>query len=54
MRMRALRLATVFRFGLPDTSSPLFAAEAHGNRRSVANSPTEADDQAFVDCDYRS
>ena len=36
-------------FWLPDTRSPEFAAEAHRQSLAVANSPSERDDQAFID-----
>ncbi len=34
---------------LPDTSTPEFKAEARRQSRAPAESPSEADDQAFVD-----
>lgn len=34
---------------VPDVRSPTFAAEAHRQSAAVASSPSEADDQAFVD-----
>jgi hypothetical protein len=34
---------------VPDTRSPKFAAEAHRQSLALANSPTEAEDQAFID-----
>ncbi len=34
---------------VPDVSSPVFAAEAHRQSLAVANSPGEAEDQAFID-----
>lgn len=34
---------------LPDTNSPEFIAEARRQSRAVAESPGEAEDQAFVD-----
>lgn len=46
-RMRAQGLRPV-QIWVPDTSSPEFAAEAHRQSLLIANSPTEADDQAFV------
>ena len=36
-------------FWLPDINSPEFIAEAHRTSLLVAQSPTEADDQAFLD-----
>jgi Protein of unknown function (DUF3018) len=47
-RMRAKGLRQV-QFWVPDTRSPAFAAEAERQSRLVANSPGEAEDQAFVD-----
>ena len=35
--------------GLPDTNSPEFAAEARRESQLIAESPWEAEDQAFVD-----
>ena len=35
--------------GLPDTSTPEFAAEARRQSRMVARSPRAEEDQAFVD-----
>jgi hypothetical protein len=34
---------------LPDTRTPEFAAQAHRESLAIANCPSEADDQAFVD-----
>jgi hypothetical protein len=34
---------------IPDTRSPAFAREAHRESVRIANSPTEAEDQAFID-----
>jgi hypothetical protein len=34
---------------LPDVRSPEFAAEAHRQSLAIANSPNEADEQAFID-----
>ncbi|HEV2818363.1 MAG TPA: antitoxin MazE family protein [Allosphingosinicella sp.] len=52
-RMRAKGMKLV-QFWVPDTASPAFRAEARGQSLAVANSPTEADDQAFVDYSRRS
>lgn len=41
--------AASWREGLPDTSSPEFAAEARRQSLIAANSPYAEDDQAFVD-----
>ena len=46
LRAKGLRPITIW---VPDTRSPEFAAEAHRQSLLVANSPHEADDQAFVD-----
>jgi len=34
---------------VPDVRSPEFAAEAHRQSLLIANSPTEAEDQDFID-----
>ncbi len=34
---------------VPDTRSPEFAAEAHRQSAAIAASPSEAEDQAFID-----
>jgi hypothetical protein len=34
---------------VPDTRSPAFVERAHRESLAVAQSPTEADDQAFID-----
>ncbi|MGE0750892.1 MAG: antitoxin MazE family protein [Variibacter sp.] len=47
-RMRAKGLRPV-QFWLPDTRSPEFAAEARRQSLAIANSPTEGEDQAFVE-----
>jgi hypothetical protein len=47
-RMRKLGLRQV-QIWLPDTNSPEFLAEAHRESLLIANSPGEADDQAFID-----
>ena len=46
MRDQGLRPVQMW---VPDTTSPEFAAEAHRQSLLIANGPTEADDQAFVD-----
>jgi hypothetical protein len=45
-RREGLRLVQMW---LPDVNSPEFAAEAHRQSLAVANSPGEAEDQAFID-----
>ena len=45
LRKRGLRLVQMW---LPDTRSPEFAAEAHRQSLRAANSPTEKEDQAFI------
>ncbi|WP_029010548.1 antitoxin MazE family protein [Azospirillum halopraeferens] len=47
-RLRAQGLRPV-QFWVPDVRSPEFAAEARRQSLAVANSPQEADDQAFLD-----
>ena len=47
-RMRAKGMKLV-QFWVPDVNSPEFKAEARRDSRLIANSPYEADDQAFVD-----
>jgi hypothetical protein len=46
MRAKGLRLVQMW---LPDTSTPEFKAQAHRDSIAIANSPTEKEDQAFVD-----
>jgi hypothetical protein len=46
MRAKGLRLVQLW---LPDTSTPEFAAQAHRASLAIANSPTEREDQAFID-----
>ena len=46
MRAKGFRLIQMW---LPDTRSPEFAAQAHRASLAIANSPTEQDDQAFID-----
>ena len=47
-RLRAQGLRPV-QIWVPDVNAPGFAEEAHRQSLAVANSPTEAEDQAFVD-----
>jgi hypothetical protein len=46
MRAKGLRLVQMW---LPDTRTPEFAAQAHKDSLAIADSPTEHDDQAFID-----
>jgi hypothetical protein len=46
-RMRAMGLR-LFQMWLPDARTPDFREQAHRDSL-IANSPTEADDQAFID-----
>jgi antidote-toxin recognition MazE-like antitoxin len=46
LRKRGLRLVQMW---LPDTRTPEFAAQAHRASLAIANSPTEEEDQAFID-----
>jgi hypothetical protein len=46
MRSRGLRPIQIW---VPDTRTDAFAAEARRQSRAVANSPQEAEDQAFID-----
>ena len=46
LRRQGLRPIQIW---VPDVRSPAFAAEAHRQSLAVANSPQEADDQAFID-----
>ena len=46
MRAQGMKLVQVW---VPDPKSPQFAAEARRQSRLIAESPHEADDQAFVD-----
>jgi hypothetical protein len=46
MRAKGLRLVQMW---LPDTRSPEFKQQAHRDSVAIANSATEADDQAFID-----
>jgi DNA-binding LacI/PurR family transcriptional regulator len=47
-RMRAQGLKPV-QMWLPDMNSPEFKAEAHRQSLAAARSPTEREDQAFID-----
>jgi hypothetical protein len=47
-RLRAQGLRPI-QIWVPDTRSPRFAAEARRQCKLIAESPREADDQAFVD-----
>ena len=47
-RLRAEGLRPI-QLWAPDTRSPEFAEEAHRQSLAVAQSPTEAEDQAFID-----
>ena len=46
LRAQGLRPVTLW---LPDMRSPEFAAQAHRDSLAIANSPSEKDDQAFID-----
>lgn len=46
MRARGMRLIQVW---VPDVNAPGFAEEARRQSLAIANSPHEADDQAFID-----
>lgn len=46
MRARGLRLRQIW---VPDSSAPGFAEEMRRQSALAANSPSEAEDQAFVD-----
>jgi hypothetical protein len=46
MRARGFRL---FQMWLPDTRTPEFAAQAHRASLAIANSPSEREDQEFID-----
>jgi hypothetical protein len=46
MRKRGFRLVQMW---LPDTRLSEFAAQAHKDSLAIANSATEAEDQAFID-----
>ncbi len=46
LRKRGYRLVQMW---LPDTRTPEYAAQAHRDSLAIANSPTEAEDQAWVD-----
>jgi hypothetical protein len=47
-RLRAAGLRPV-QIWIPDTRSAAFAREAHRQSVNLANSPTAAEDQAFID-----
>lgn len=47
-RLRAQGLRPI-QIWVPDTRSPEFAKEAHRQSLAIANSPGEAEDQAFID-----
>lgn len=47
-RMRAKGMKLV-QFWVPDVNSPEFKAQALRESRAIASSPTEAEDQAFID-----
>jgi hypothetical protein len=47
-RLRAQGLRPV-QFWLPDVNSKEFKEEAHRQSLAIANSPADADDQAFID-----
>jgi DNA-binding LacI/PurR family transcriptional regulator len=46
LRQQGLRPIQIW---VPDTRSPAFATEAHRQSAAVAASPSERDDQAFID-----
>lgn len=46
MRAKGMKLIQLW---VPDTNSAQFKAEARRQSRLIARSPSEADDQAFVD-----
>lgn len=46
MRAKGLRLVQMW---LPNTTSPEFAEQAHLDSLAIANSPTEQEEQAFID-----
>jgi hypothetical protein len=47
-RLRAQGLRPI-QIWVPDVNSPEFIAEAHRESLAIANSPQEAEDQAFID-----
>ncbi|MCB1496036.1 MAG: antitoxin MazE family protein [Bauldia sp.] len=47
-RLRAEGLRPI-QMWVPDTRTPAFTAEAHRESVAIANSPQEAEDQAFID-----
>lgn len=46
MRAKGMKLVQIW---VPDVNSPAFKAEARRQSRLIAQSPHEAEDQAFVD-----
>lgn len=46
MRAKGMRLMQMW---VPDTSTPEFKRRAHRQSLAIANSPGEAEDQAFID-----
>jgi hypothetical protein len=46
MRAKGMKLVQVW---VPDVHSPKFKAQALRESRAMAQSPTEAEDQAFID-----
>lgn len=46
MRAKGMKLVQVW---VPDVNSPEFKAQARRESRAMAQSPTEAEDQAFLD-----
>ena len=46
MRRKGMKLIQIW---VPDPKSPYFAAEARRQSRLIANSPSEKEDQAFID-----
>ena len=46
MRAKGMRLMQMW---VPDTSTPDFKRRAHLDSLAIANSPHEAEDQAFID-----
>ena len=47
-RMKAKGMKLV-QYWVPDVTSPAFKAQALRESRAMASSPTEAEDQAFID-----
>jgi hypothetical protein len=46
MRRRGMKLVQIW---VPDPKSPYFAGEARRQSQMLADSPTEQDDQSFID-----